>query len=537
MFYRRFPTVVVLLVLSAQPVLAYPGKVVHSFGTPGRFCTGVAFDGQSLWVADYKADMLFQVDARTGRTLRAIPSPGFWPMGLAWDGEHLWNADKGRKKIFEVDPVDGTVLKTLDAPSENPEGLAWDGKTLWVSDSKSREIMQIDLSDGTAVKTLTAPAQAANGLAFDGAYLWCSDRMTDEIYMVDPNSGEVLVILDAPGPYPHGIAWDGQCLWAVDQQKDTLYRLVRWDGELYRLKNTRKARVTFTHEVKSFGSGKIGTLQVCLAVPETMPQQKIESLSFSPSTCTMHKDRWQQEAAVFQYEAVPAGMTVESRFEADVTISDIRYFIFPDRCGTLADIPAEIRDRYTANGTKYMTDDPYIRKIAREVAGDQKSPYAIARKMYDYVRNHLEYKLEGGWNAAPVVLRRGTGSCSEYSFCFIALCRAAGVPARYVGSVVVRGDDASLDDTFHRWPEVYLPNYGWVTMDAQGGDKPLPRDRAMHIGNLSNRFLITTQGGGDSEYLGWYYDCYETYTCDPQLEIRIEAFAEWEPLEEKEEPR
>ncbi len=537
MFYRRLPTAIITLALLAQPVLAYPGKVVHSFGTPGRFCTGVAFDGQSLWVADYKADMLFHVDAKTGRTLRAIPSPGFWPMGLAWDGECLWNADKGRQKIFQVDPLDGTILKTLDAPSQNPEGLAWDGKTLWVSDSKSREIMQIDLSDGTAVKTLVAPAQSANGLAFDGAYLWCSDRMTDEIYMVEPSSGETLIVLDAPGPYPRGLAWDGECLWVVDQQKDALHRLVRWDGELYRLKDTRRAKVTLTHEVKSYGAGRIGKLDVCLAIPENMPQQKINSLSFSPATYTLRKDRWLQGAAVFHYESIPAGATVESRLEADVEISNIRYFIFPDRCGTLNDIPAEIRDRYTADGSKYMIEDPYIRKIARDLAGDEKNPFAIARKMYDYVREHLEYKLEGGWNAAPVVLKRGTGSCSEYSFCFIALCRAAGLPARYVGSVVVRGDDASLDDTFHRWPEVYLPNYGWVTMDPQGGDKPLPRDRAIHIGNLSNRFLITTQGAGDSEYLGWYYNCYETYTCDPQLEVRIEAFAEWDPVEDTQEQR
>ncbi len=531
MFHRRFPMVVVLVVLLNHPVLAHPGKVVHSFPTPGNFCTGIAFDGESLWAADYKADRLFKVDVRTGEVIRSIPSPGFWPLGLAWDGTCLWNVDKGRQKIFKIDPADGTILKAIDAPSSNPEGLAWDGKTLWVSDGRSREIIKIDLSDGTAVKTLSAPAQSPNGLAFDGIYLWCSDRMTDEIYMIEPDGGEVLVVLDAPGPYPRGLAWDGECLWAVDQQKDMLYRLVRWDGERYRLKDTRRARVTFTHEVKSYGTGRIRTLQACLAVPEDMTQQKVNSLSLSPSTHTLQKDRWQQEAAVFQYEDVPSDATVESRFEADVEISDIRYFIFPDHCGTLSDIPAEIRDRYTADGSKYMIEDPYIQKLARELADKEKNPYTIARTMFDYVRKHLEYKLEGGWNAAPVVLKRGTGSCSEYSFCFIALCRAAGLPARYVGAVVVRGDDASMDDVFHRWPEVYLPNYGWVPIDPQGGDKPLPRDRALHIGNLSNRFLVTTQGGGDSEHLGWYYNCNETYTSDPQLEVRIEAFAEWEPIE------
>jgi hypothetical protein len=67
-------------------------------------------------------------------------------------------------------------------------------------------------------------------------------------------------------------------------------------------------------------------------------------------------------------------------------------------------------------------------------------------------------------------------------------------------------------------------------MDAQGGDKPAPREKAIRIGNLTNRFLITTQGGGDSRYLGWYYNINEAYTSDPQVEVHIEAFGEWEPI-------
>jgi hypothetical protein len=167
----------------------------------------------------------------------------------------------------------------------------------------------------------------------------------------------------------------------------------------------------------------------------------------------------------------------------------------------------------------------------KKIVGEEENPYWIARKIFDYVRLNMEYKLEGGWNVAPYVLERGTGSCSEYTFSFIALCRAAGLPARYVGAVVVRGDDASLDEVFHRWPEVYLPNYGWIPIDPQGGDKELPRNRILNIGHLSNRFLITTQGGGDSEYLGWYYNSNEKYVTDPQVEVNIENFGDWNPIE------
>ncbi len=514
-------------------LFAYPGQVLRKFQSPGKFNTGLCYDGRYLWLADYKADRLFKIDPTTGKKISDIPSPGFWPAGLAFDGRHLWNVDWKQKKIFKINPENGAILQALDAPCDNPEGLAWDGETLWVSDSKEKSIMRIDLSDGTAVKTFPAPATSPQGLAWDGTYLWCADRIADELHMIDPHSGEVIMIISAPGPYPRGVAFDGTYLWTSDYQTDEVYQLVRQDLEPYRLENTRCCRVTFTHQVKIYGDGRLQRLDVYLAIPEDLPQQAIMKKSFQPSGWKLVKDRWQQPIAHFSYSNKGSGLELTSVMDLEAKISAIRYFIFPDRCGTLADIPSDIRDAYTANGSKYLIDDPYIQELAKTIIGEEKNPYWMARKIFDYVRNTLEYKLEGGWNVAPVVLKRGSGSCSEYTFSFIALCRAAGIPARYVGAIVVRGDDASFDDVFHRWPEVYLPNYGWVPMDPQGGDKPLPRDRAMNIGNLSNRFLITTQGGGDSEYLGWTYNSSETFTTDAQVKLEIETFGEWEPMKAK----
>ena len=256
-------------------------------------------------------------------------------------------------------------------------------------------------------------------------------------------------------------------------------------------------------------------------------------MEFLPNNYSKVKDKWSQEFAYFNYKDVKTETKIQSIMIINCEVSDIDYFIFPDRCSTIADIPEDIRKNYTSNESKYQLDDKFIQDLSRKVVGEEKNTYWIARKIFNYVRNTLEYKLEGGWNVASAVLQRGTGSCSEYTFSFIALCRAAGLPARYVGSIVVRGDDASMDEVYHRWPEIYLPNYGWIPIDPQGGDKPLPRDRAMNIGHLSNRFLITTQSGGDSEFIGWYYNSFETYQTDPQIKVNIETFGEWEPLEKE----
>ena len=167
----------------------------------------------------------------------------------------------------------------------------------------------------------------------------------------------------------------------------------------------------------------------------------------------------------------------------------------------------------------------------KKIVGDEKNPYWIARKISDFIIGSLEYEMIGGWDVPEVVLKRGSGSCSEYTYSFVALCRAAGLPARYQGSIVVRGDDASVDEAFHRWAQIYLPNYGWVPVDANRGDAKSPADQARGIGELSNRFLITTQGGGDSEYLGWGYNGFASYKTTGYCKIEQEHFGFWEPPE------
>jgi transglutaminase-like putative cysteine protease/sugar lactone lactonase YvrE len=521
--------------------LAYTGEVVKSFDSPGHFATGLTFDGKNLWLADYHTDLLYCIDPQSGKVIRTIPSPAYWPEGLAWDGKYLWNADvKGgiplsenyKGVIYMLDPKDGTVLRTVDAPSSTPRGLAWDGTYLWCVDSDEQQVIQFSPEDGTTIKSFSSPSSDPRGLAFDGKYIWISDRGRDEIYMVDPNSGLVILITDTPGEYTTGLACEGKNLWAADYQQDKIYLLKTHDGEKFRTFDTHREKITFYDQITNFGPGTLKTADIHIALPVDRPNQKIAGdLSYQPAFTDILKDKWGQQTAHFHKENVPPGGKVEFTMTTSAEISELRYFIYPDEVGTLADIPAGIKEKYLENNDKYQFDHPVIQNAVKEAVGDETNPYWIFRNIFDYLREKMSYEMVGGWNTAPTVLARGTGSCSEYTFVYISMCRAAGLPARYVGAVVVRGDYASMDDVFHRWVEVYLPNYGWVPIDPSGGDQDWPRDQANYIGHVATRYLITTESGGGSETMGWTYNFNDFWTSDPKAYIVSDHFAEWEPID------
>lgn len=514
-----------------------PGDIVSSFPSPGTCPTGLTFDGKYLWVADHKTDTLYQIDPKNGEIKNSLSSPGFRPSGLAWDGKYLWNVDLEENLIYQVEPKTGIAVKTIYCPSSSPMGLCWDGKYLWVSDSRADKIYQISPEDGTTIITLPSPSSTPQGLSWDGKYLWVADRIADKIFMITPDKGEVIIAFESPNSYARGLAWDGKCLWNVDYQSDTIYKIKVEDEEVLKRKEKKSQSLEYTHEFRNYGPGEIKELKIYIAIPENLPNQDLlDSVQFEPQPDDILIDKWGQKVAFFRFKSLKPTEFKRVSMKAKANLYQTDYFIFPEKVGKLEDIPEQIKRKYLIDDTKFCINDPFIKKSAKEAVGEEKNPYWIARKLYNFVLERMHYELAGGWNIAPTVLKRGSGSCSEYSFVYIALCRASGIPARYAGSVAIRGDDASLDEVFHRWCEIYLPNYGWIPVDPSGGDRPSPWAQARAFGHLANRYLITTIGGGGSEYLGWGYNSNEKWTSLGKCKIYTEHIGEWSPLGEGSNP-
>lgn len=520
-----------LLCVLSGPLPAAPGDTLGSIATPFDCPQGLTWDGKYLWNVDRKSDQIYQIDPASGAIRDSLPTPAYVPRGLTWDGQRLWCVDGEESQIYAINPKTRIVEKTIYCPASRPAGLTWDGEYLWLADDGADELLQLSTEDGTTITSIPSPAGTPQGLAFDGKYLWVADRIADRIYMVTPQQGEVILCFAAPGPYAWGLAWDGTNLWNADYQDDRIYRLVYDDNTPFVRLEEKTQQLEFIHQVRNYGPGTLNTLDIYISVPQEMNNQElIEPVTFAPAENEIVVDKWGQPVAQFHFADLgPTEFATVSMF-AKAKLYQNRYFVFPEKVGSLAEIPAEIKQRYLADDSKFDLTNPIIVKAVQAAVGDETNPYWIGRKVFSYVIEHMEYELAGGWNVAPAVLARGKGSCSEYSFVYIAMCRAAGLPARYVGSVAIRGDDASTDDVYHRWVEIYLPSFGWLPVDPSGGDSSRPASLANAFGFLNNRFLITTAGGGGSEYLEWGYNTNSLWTSTGRCKVVTEAFGEWTPM-------
>ena len=510
--------------------------VTGSFATPTPNITGAAFDGKYLWVADWKDDLIYKIDPDTGKTADSMPSPGPRPTGLAWDGKYLWVADLHFNKAYRMDTEKKKVVWEIPLPGSYPFGMAWDGKYLWFSDRNEKKIFKISATDGAIFHDLPAPSRVITGVTWMDGYLWVSSRLDDEIFMMDPETGWVINVYKSPGPHPWGLASDGKRLMNADYNDGKVYFLktepsaapwIRSDGKAYSLE--------FTLDFYNYGKDTVIGGEMLIALPENRNNQDIlKKAAFSPDPDKIVSTSHGQKYAWWALKNItaPSRKRVAASWEVSLYAED--WFVFPEKVKGPGSIPANIKKMYLANGEKYLLDDPFVKKTVKEVVGDEKNLYRKARKLYEWLIDRLSYKMVGGWETGPKVLKRGTGSCSEYTFSFISLCRAAGIPARFVGSIVVRRDDSSTDDVFHRWAEIYLPPYGWIPIDANHGDKEDARGRALGFGHLTNNVLITTvEGALKDNKLGWGYNYDEHHTYKGSANTLLEGIGYWRPLAKK----
>lgn len=82
---------------------------------------------------------------------------------------------------------------------------------------------------------------------------------------------------------------------------------------------------------------------------------------------------------------------------------------------------------------------------------------------------------------AQEAIEIGKGVCQDHAHIFLAVARAAGLPARYVSGYLMMNDRVDQDAS-HAWAEAYVDDLGWVGFDVSNGVSPDERYVRIAIG-------------------------------------------------------
>jgi transglutaminase-like putative cysteine protease len=218
--------------------------------------------------------------------------------------------------------------------------------------------------------------------------------------------------------------------------------------------------------------------------------RSVQSLKLTPRTESRQRVlSWQISAPGRRVEQMDAYGNTSHLLTIDAPHREIRIVVEGvveiDPSQELLHEPGSISPLVFAAPTPLTAADDAIRALAGRAlgpAGGDTRPRAEA--LADAVFAAVRYKpgTTTVADTAMTALARGEGVCQDQAQVFIACCRAAGIPARYVsGYLHARGESREIAS--HAWIDVWLAERGvWLGLDVTHRDATGPDHCRLAVG-------------------------------------------------------
>ncbi len=203
-----------------------------------------------------------------------------------------------------------------------------------------------------------------------------------------------------------------------------------------------------------------GEITLFFSLPMNHVGQRVENLIFSPEPSDIIEDRtngnriliWKKKAS-----ALDGGGLAVFYYDFDLEFEEVALKIDPARVSWCDKNSAEYV-RYTIS-EGWLDISGEIAAKAEKIAGGERNPYFIAKKIFMWVVDNIRYEYpDFESRGASKSLKRLKGDCGEFCAVFVSLCRSQGIPARTVTCNWLKSGG-------HQWAEVFLPPFGWVPAD------------------------------------------------------------------------
>ena len=154
--------------------------------------------------------------------------------------------------------------------------------------------------------------------------------------------------------------------------------------------------------------------------------------------------------------------------------------------------------RFLAANERVVVGHPVLIPILEEIRASSKGADSAgrARAIYDWIVDNVEYKKIGtGWGNGDTfwACSERYGNCTDFHSLFISLARTEGIPARFqMGFPIPMDRSEGTIDGYHCWVEFWLPEVGWIPIDASEAFKHPERRELFYGTHPADRLKFTT---------------------------------------------
>lgn len=199
-----------------------------------------------------------------------------------------------------------------------------------------------------------------------------------------------------------------------------------------------------------------------IALPPTTNYQDvaIKNINPKPTNVTIDNDgNW-----LAQY-TLPASKKIEVK-----VVGQAKVYLNPKK----EELTTKQKEAYLKQDKYWESENPQIKKIANEL----KTP----QKIYEYVVNKLSYDFSRVESNSPrlgaieALKNPDSAVCLEFSDLFIAIARAAGIPAKQINGYAYTDNSnqrplSFVKDILHAWPAYYdFDKETWIMVDPTWGN-------------------------------------------------------------------
>jgi len=224
-------------------------------------------------------------------------------------------------------------------------------------------------------------------------------------------------------------------------------------------------RVLWRIETGMTISGKGAHGRVRLTMPKDNERQTIYNENFENDSMSFQiteNERTKNRIGVWQTEILDG--TKSLKYTLSAQLNDQAFLIPPEL--TLDPFPTEsVPKEYLLwlNPSDYIqSDSKTVQRYLKKAIGREKNVAMVMRKIFDFVRGQVDYKSDKKSKDALETLKALTADCGGQARAMAALSRAAGIPSRIVGGLIL---EPGVKQITHVWIENYIDGQ-WIPFDT-----------------------------------------------------------------------